>query len=139
MTQTLAVDYYPEHWHPDRWPTDVALMQKAGITAIRIAEFAWSRIEPQEEQYEFEWLERVIRLAADRGIATVMCTPTAAPPAWLVRRHPDILPVLPDGRRMSFGSRRHYDPCSSEYRKHCRRITRVMAERFRDEPLISDN
>ena len=56
----LGVAYYPEHWPHERWATDAKLMQEAGITRARIAEFAWHRLEPRPGQYEFGWLAEVI-------------------------------------------------------------------------------
>jgi beta-galactosidase GanA len=139
MTQTgptIAVDYYPEHWPEERWPRDFELMRDAGVGAIRIAEFAWCRIEPRGGEYDFGWLDRAIAGAAEYGIRTILCTPTATPPAWLCTAHPEIVSVLSDGRRMAFGARRHYDPSSSVYRDYSARITRAMAEHFRDTASV---
>ncbi|MFW6212511.1 MAG: beta-galactosidase [Spirochaetota bacterium] len=133
---TIAVDYYPEHWSPKRWGTDIRLMHEAGVTAVRIAEFAWSRIEPKRETFRFEWLDEFIANAWARDIRTILCTPTATPPAWLCEEHPEILARLPDGRTMSFGARRHYDPASKLYRAECRRITRTMGEHFATNPAV---
>ncbi|MFW5884546.1 MAG: beta-galactosidase [bacterium] len=133
---TICVDYYPEHWPQARWQRDFELMQGAGVTAIRMAEFAWCRIEPNDGTYTFEWLDEAIAAAAAHGIRTILCTPTATPPAWLCEAHPEIVSVLADGRAMAFGGRRHYDPSSSVYRDYSARITRTMAEHYSDEPSV---
>lgn len=132
----VCVDYYPEHWPEERWQRDFALMQDAGVTAIRIAEFAWCRIEPSDGEYAFEWLDRAIAGAAARGIRTILCTPTATPPAWLCEAYPEVMSVLADGRAMAFGGRRHYDPTSPVYHDYSARITRAMAEHVRDNPSV---
>ncbi|MFW5742234.1 MAG: beta-galactosidase, partial [Spirochaetota bacterium] len=132
----VCVDYYPEHWPQARWQRDFELMQGAGVTAIRMAEFAWCRIEPNDGTYTFEWLDEAIAAAAAHGIRTILCTPTATPPAWLCEAHPEIVSVLADGRAMAFGGRRHYDPSSSVYRDYSARITRTMAEHYSDEPSV---
>lgn len=132
----VAVDYYPEHWTPERVPTDLDLMRDAGVRAIRLAEFAWSRMEPTEGHYDFAWLDRVISQAAERGIRTIMCTPTATPPAWLCAKHPDIMGVEHDGRTKAFGHRRQYDPASPVYRRYAEGITRAVGEHFKDTDAV---
>lgn len=128
--KSLSVDYYPEHWKEERWETDLEMMRKAGITAIRIGEFAWCKMEPSEEQYDFTWLDTVITKAASKGIAVILCTPTAAPPAWLIQKHPDLLPVAPNGHRMTFGHRRHYCIHHPVYRLHTERMVAALGEAF---------
>ena len=77
----LGTDWYPEQWPESRWEADLTLMQQAGIHVVRLAEFAWSRMEPEEGRYDFDWLDRAIAAAAKHNIYTVVGTPTAAPPA----------------------------------------------------------
>ena len=76
----IGADYYPEHWPRERWPVDARLMQEAGLTVVRMAEFAWSTMEPEAGVFALDWLERAISALASAGIATVLGTPTAAPP-----------------------------------------------------------
>ncbi|GGQ95653.1 beta-galactosidase [Deinococcus ruber] len=133
---TLAVCDYPEHVPRDRW-TRYAEQQKAlGLSFVRIAEFAWSRMEPRPGEYEWAWLDEAIEAYADAGLKVVLCTPTATPPAWLIRAHPEILPYDREGRIREFGSRRHYDFASPIFREHSRRITRVLAERYGQHPAV---
>ena len=42
----FGVDYYPEQWPEERWPIDARLMAEAGFNVVRLAEFAWSKMEP---------------------------------------------------------------------------------------------
>lgn len=126
----LGVCYYPEHWPEARWATDAAMMRAAGLEIVRIAEFAWARMEPAEEQYAWAWLDRAIDVLAGAGLQIVLGTPTATPPAWLSRAHPEILRVDRDGRFRNHGSRRHYCPNSPTYRRYSRRIVQAMAERY---------
>ncbi|MCS6775579.1 MAG: beta-galactosidase [Chloroherpetonaceae bacterium] len=128
--------WYPEHWPETRWPEDVRMMREAGMNVCRIAEFAWSSLEPLEGEYEFDWLERAIALLADNGIAVVLGTPTAAPPAWLTHHHPDTLAIEPDGRPAQHGNRCHYSPTSPTYHKYVRRIVEHMARRFGQDPRV---
>src|SRR4030095_14826319 len=77
----LGTAWYPEQWPEARWDADLTLMQQAGIHMVRIAEFAWRRVEPKEGQECLDWLDRAVAAAAKHEIYTVLGTPTAAPPA----------------------------------------------------------
>ena len=83
----FGVDYYPEHWEKKRWETDAKLMQQMGIQMVRMAEFSWHKLQPEENIYDFEWLDQAIALLGNYGIRTIVGTPTAAPPAWLIQKH----------------------------------------------------
>src|ERR1700757_2683256 len=90
----LGTTWYPEQWPESRWEADLALMQQAGIRMIRVGEFAWSRLEPTEGQYDLDWLDRAITAASKHGIYIVIATPTAGPPAWLTQKYPETLRML---------------------------------------------
>jgi beta-galactosidase len=90
----LGTAWYPEQWPESRWDADLALMQKAGIHMVRVGEFAWSRMEPSEGQYDLDWLDHAIAAAAKHGIVTVIGTPSAAPPAWLTQKYPETLRTM---------------------------------------------
>ena len=131
-----GVDYYPEHWPADRWAEDARLMREAGINVVRLAEFAWSKLEPHAGRFEFDWLDRAIATLAEQDIHVVLGTPSASPPPWVITAHPDILIVGPDGIRATYGSRRTYCPTHPAYRDYAARITRAMAEHYRDHPSV---
>ena len=133
----LGVCYYPEHWPETMWKDDAARMRALGIDYVRIAEFAWSRIEPSPGEYQWDWLDRAVAVLGDAGLKVVMCTPTATPPKWLIDRHPDILPVGADGRVRGFGSRRHYDFSSPSYFEAARKICREVATRYGRHPAVA--
>ena len=132
----LGAAYYPEHWPEDRWSEDIRLMREAGLTVARLAEFAWSTLEPTEGEFHFDWLERAISALASAGIVTVLGTPTAAPPAWLVQQYPDLLAKDESGRRVQFGNRCHYCVTSAEFHAATRRIVGAMAEHFGVNPHV---
>ncbi len=132
----LGVCYYPEHWLRERWPIDAQQMREAGISIVRIAEFAWALMEPSQGDYDWAWLDDAIQVLVDEGHQIVLCTPTAAPPAWLIQSHPDILPVDEKGRRLRFGSRRHYCPNNPAFQHHTEKIVRAMAERYGNHPSV---
>jgi len=132
----LGVCYYPEHWPDSKWEGDARRMADMGIARVRIAEFAWSRIEPEPGRYAWGWLDDAVETLARHGLQMIMGTPTASPPKWLVDLHPDMLPVARDGSVMQFGSRRHYDISSVVYREHCARIVEEMARRYGAHPSV---
>jgi beta-galactosidase len=128
--------YYPEHWAEERWPEDIRLMREAGLSVARLAEFAWSTLEPAEGEFQLEWLDRAILMLAEAGIVSVLGIPTAAPPAWLVQQHPDLMAVDESGRRVQFGNRCHYCVNSPEFHAATRRIVEAMAGRFGGNPHV---
>lgn len=136
MSIHFGVDYYPEHWPRERWETDAQLMQEMGVQVVRMAEFSWFKMEPAEGEFHFEWLEEAVALLDRYGIKSVLGTPTAAPPAWIVRKNPEIQPIDRQGRRRFFGGRHHDCQSNEAYRAHVRRIVTAMAERFADNPGV---
>jgi beta-galactosidase len=131
-----GADYYPEHWPQERWPEDARLMEEAGFNVVRMAEFAWTHMEPREGACDFAWLDRAIALLADHGIQTVLGTPTAAPPAWLMRAYPECFLVNEHGQRLTYGHRRNNCPTQPIYREYSARIVRAMAEHFASNPNV---
>lgn len=129
-------DYNPEQWPREVWDEDVRLMQRAGVTVATVGVFSWARLEPRPGEYDLEWLAELLDLLHERGIRVDLATATASPPAWLVRQHPEVLPVTADGVRLGFGSRQHYNPSSPVYRHHAVRLVRALATRFGDHPAL---
>ena len=93
----VGVDYYPEHWDRSLWANDADLMQKTGVKLVRLAEFAWCRMEPREGEFDFAWLDEAISLFEERGIKVMLCTPTSCPPLWMYEKHPDAVMTECDG------------------------------------------
>ena len=135
-TPSLGVCYYPEHWDETRWPTDLQRMGSLGIRYVRVAEFAWSRFEPEPERFEFSWLQRFLDLARKEGLAVVVGTPTATPPKWLVDSMPDMIALDQDGLPRAFGSRRHYCFSHQGYRDKCRQIVTQLAQAVGAHPAV---
>jgi len=132
----MGVAWYPEQWPESRWEEDLRLMEAADLKVVRIAEFAWSRMEPSEGHYEFDWLDRAIALAAKHHIVSVLGTPTATPPAWLTQKYPDTLRVEANGQRVTHGNRAHASATSARYRELCRGIAEQMAMHFGHNPNV---
>jgi beta-galactosidase len=134
----LGVSYYPDQWPRSRWRPDAALMADAGLSLVRIGEFAWAMLEPEPGRFEFDWLDDAIEILAEAGLDVVLGTPTAAPPVWLSDRHPEIHAVLANGRTAPFGHRRHYCPNQPAFHDATERIVAALAERYgRDTRIVA--
>jgi len=132
----LGAAWYPEQWPESRWPEDLKLMEAAHIHVVRVGEFAWSRLEPQEGRFDLDWLDRAVAMAAQHGIWTVLGTPSAAPPAWLTQKYPDTLRTEQDGRKARHGNRQQGSVTSMRYREFSRRVATQMAKRFGHNPNV---
>jgi len=132
----MGTAWYPEQWPEARWEEDLRMMEAAHLSVVRIAEFAWFRMEPSEGRFDFDWLERAIRLAEKHHLPVVLGTPTAAPPAWLTSKYPDTLRAETDGRRVTHGGRAQGSVTSVRYREFRRRIAEQMALRFGHDPNV---
>jgi len=111
-------------------------MREAHFNIVRMAEFAWAKLEPREGKFNFDWLDKAIETLAKNNIKTILGTPTATPPAWLVTKYPEILRVDRQGIRTSFGGRRAYCPNSSVYQDYSRKIVTYMAEHYKDNENV---
>ncbi|MGW1168394.1 beta-galactosidase [Streptomyces sp. NPDC002550] len=143
MKRTLSVpglayggDYNPEQWPEEVWTEDMRLMREAGVNLVSVGIFSWALLEPSEGRYDFSHLDKVLGLLHENGIAADLATPTAAPPAWFFRAHPEALPVDRDGRTLSYGSRQTFCPSSPAYREAALRIAGALAERYADHPAV---
>ena len=136
MNPKLGSCYYPEHWSEDQWQKDAEDMIASGLTWVRIGEFAWSRLEPEEGDYNCEWLDRAISILGSSGLNVVMSTPTATPPRWVVDKWPDMLIVDVEGRTRRPGSRRHYCFSHEGYLNEAIKISEIVAKRYGANPYI---
>lgn len=131
----FGVDYYPEHWDKSEWKAQAALMKKAHFNVVRMAEFAWSRLEPREGEFDFAWLDEIINLLAAEGIRVILGTPTASPPRWLVNKH-DVYMRDKYGRARGYGSRRECCSNNSYYIERSKIITEKLAAHYGKNPNI---
>ncbi|MGP8271819.1 MAG: beta-galactosidase [Terracidiphilus sp.] len=132
----LGAAWYPEQWPESRWEADLELMQKAHLHVVRVGEFAWTALEPEEGKYELDWLERAVNLAGKHGIYVIVGTPTAGPPVWMETRYPDIMVTDENGHRYTGASRNHYNWCSPRYRQFVREMDERLARRFGKNPYV---
>ncbi|MEJ8661895.1 beta-galactosidase [Streptomyces sp. MS1.AVA.4] len=130
-------DYNPEQWPEETWHEDVRLMKDAGVNSVTLGVFAWAKLEPRPGAREFGWLDRLMDLMHAHGIGVVLATPTASPPPWMGRLHPDTLPRDEDGRTEWWGSRQHFSHSSATYRRYAAAIAEDLAARYAGHPALT--
>ncbi|AYY15442.1 beta-galactosidase [Actinobacteria bacterium YIM 96077] len=130
-------DYNPEQWTRDVWHEDVRLMREAGVNIVSLAIFSWARIQPDEDSWDFAWLDEVMDLLHANGIAVDLATATASPPPWLTARHPEILPVTRTGETVWPGARQHWRPTSAIFREYALALVEALAERYATHPALA--
>lgn len=126
----FGLAYYPEHWPEERWPVDAAMMQAAHVNGVRMGEFAWSKLEPTEGHYDFDWLDRSIELLAAHGVKTMMCTCSRTPPPWVFKKYPGITNVRADRHASNYGHR--YTICHNNptFKELAKQIDRAVIEHY---------
>lgn len=129
-------DYNPEQWPANVWDEDITLMRRAGVTMVTIGVFSWGLIEVADADYRFDWLDDIIERLHAADIAVDLATATATPPAWLVREHPEILPMAADGVVLEYGSRQTYCPSSPVYAEYAVRLAGRLAQRYGHHPAV---
>jgi beta-galactosidase len=135
-TVLYGVAYYPEYMPYERLDTDVALMKQAGINVVRVGESSWGLWEPEDGHFEFAWMDRVVERMQHAGIKVIMGTPTYSIPAWMYKKHPEIVVTHLDGHTVGYGLRQNADLMNSTYRFYCERVIRKIAEHYKDNPAI---
>jgi beta-galactosidase len=129
-------DYNPEQWPESVWEEDVALMREARCNVATLPVFGWVTLQPDEETFRFEWLDRVLDHLHGGGIYACLATATAATPAWVDQKYPDILRVDREGRRRRHGGRHSFCPNSANFRRLSTTLARRMAERYGSHPAL---
>ncbi|GDY86381.1 beta-galactosidase [Streptomyces avermitilis] len=130
-------DYNPEQWPEEVWQEDVRLMKEAGVNSVTVGVFSWAELEPTPGAREFGWLDRLMDLMHENGIGVVLATPTASPPPWMGRLHPETLPRDEDGRIEWWGGRQHFAHSSAVYRRYAAAITEDLAARYGGHPALT--
>ncbi len=134
---TLGGDYNPEQWSRDVWADDMRLMRLARVSFVSLGIFSWSWLEPSKGEYTFEWLDEIMDLLHENGIAVDLATATATPPPWLSTAYPEILPVDREGHTLWPGSRQAWCPSSPLYREMALTLTDRLAGRYHDHPALA--
>lgn len=133
---TTGVCYYPEHWPKELWGTDLERIKAAGLSTVRIGEFAWALLEPEEGVFQFDFFDEFLELCREKGVQAILGTPTATPPAWLTHKYPETLNHTREGVAYRHGGRRHYTYNAPVYQRLCARIVEQTARRYGPHPAV---
>ena len=128
--------YYPELWDEKVIAEDIKEMKKTGINVVRIGEFAWASMEPEEGKFDLGFFKNIINTLYENGIETVMCTPTPTPPIWFSHNHPERMYVDADGKVMGHGSRQHACTNHPYFRDRAALITENIAREVGSLPGV---
>ncbi|MEV7609759.1 beta-galactosidase [Microbacterium sp. NPDC089320] len=130
-------DYSPEQWPESTWHDDVRLMREAGVNTVTLGVFSWGLLEVDDDRWDWGWFDRITDLLGEAGIGIDMATPTASPPIWLHRAHPEILPVDRRGIRYHQGGRLQWCPSHPVWQRHATRVVERLGERYGSHPSVT--
>lgn len=130
-------DYNPNQWPKEIWEEDIRIFKKASINSATVNVFSWAKIQPSENCYDFEELDQIIERLSKEGFDIVLATSTAALPAWMFKKYPEVARTDYDGRRHKFGQRHNACPNSLVYQKYAERLATKLAERYGENPQVS--
>lgn len=131
-----GADYNPDQWPEEVWDEDMRLMREAHVTTVSVPIFGWANLQPDEDTFTFEWLDKVLDRLAENGIGACLATATASVPAWVDQKYPDVLVVDDDGVRRRHGNRHSFCPSSPSYRRLSTNLVRAIATRYADHPAL---
>lgn len=133
---SYGCDYNPEQWDEATWREDARLMNEAGVNLVAINIFGWAKIQPNEDTFNFENLDKIMDLLHEHGISVNLGTGTASTPAWLTTKHPEILPIMADGTTRYPGGRQAWCPSSPVYQKYALALVNEVARRYSSHPAL---
>jgi beta-galactosidase len=132
--------YYHEYMPTDRLDRDVALMKAAGINVVRMGESTWSLWEPADGRFEYAWMDRVVAAMGKAGIKVILGTPTYSIPAWMAKKHPEILARRMNGTTTglpaAYGMRQNMDTDAKAYRAYAGRLIRNIVSHYKNNPAV---
>ncbi|MEC5338221.1 beta-galactosidase [Enterococcus casseliflavus] len=130
-------DYNPNQWPKEIWEEDIRIFKKASINSATVNVFSWAKIQPSENCYDFEELDQIIEKLSTEGFDIVLATSTAALPAWMFKKYPEVARTDYDGHHHKFGQRHNACPNSLVYQKYAERLATKLAERYGENPQVT--
>ena len=125
-------DYNPEQWDEDVWQEDMRLFKLAHVDTVTLNVFSWAALQTSENTYCFEKLDKIMDVVRENGLKVVLATSTAAHPAWMAKKYPEILRTEFNGMKRKFGGRHNSCPNSLVYRKYSVRLAEKLAQRYQN-------
>lgn len=123
-------DYNPEQWPESTWENDIEMVERAGVNSATINVFSWSILQPRENEYNFSMLDKIVHLLSEHSFKIVLATSTAALPAWMVKKYPDVARVDTHGIRQKFGKRHNACPNSPNFRRLAKNLVDQIAKKY---------
>ncbi|MGN0801841.1 MAG: beta-galactosidase, partial [Candidatus Faecivicinus sp.] len=117
------------------WARDMALIKESGLDCVRFGEFSWAWFEPEEGRFDFSAYDEFMDLAHTIGLQVILCTPTAAPPEWLLHRYPEVRMLDAEGHPHN-GGRHMASLRDPNYLRLAERAIIRLAERYRNHPAL---
>jgi beta-galactosidase len=133
-------DYNPDQWLKWKdtvWKEDMRLAKLAGVNTLSVGIFAWAALEPREGEYRFDWLDEIMDMMADNGMAAVLATPSGSRPVWMSQKYPEVLRVNRYRQRNLYGERHNHCMSSPVYREKTAAINARLAERYKNHPALA--
>jgi beta-galactosidase len=130
-------DYNPDQWPEEILEEDMRLFKLANINVVTLPVFSWALLQPSEDSYSFEWLDKIFDRLLKNNIKICLATSTAAQPAWMSLKYPEILPVDFDGRKRKHGGRVNFCPTSKKYRELSVKLSKKLADRYKNYPNLA--
>jgi len=125
-------DYNPEQWDEETRQEDMRLLKLAHIDIVTLNVFSWAALQKDDEVYDFSELDKIMEMVAENGLKVCLATSTAAHPAWMARKYPEILRTEFNGIKRKFGGRHNSCPNSKVYRSYSVRLAEKLAQRYKD-------
>lgn len=130
-------DYNPNQWSQEIWKEDMRIFKDARINSATINVFSWAKIQPSEEEYNFSELDEIIEMLSEENYDIVLATSTAALPAWMVKKYPEVARTDYQGRHHKFGQRHNACPNSTVFQKFAAGLVEKLAERYADNEHVT--
>ncbi|RYQ06207.1 beta-galactosidase [Bifidobacterium pseudolongum subsp. globosum] len=130
-------DYNPDQWTESVWPEDIRLMQQAGVNVVALGIFSWDRIQPAEDEWDFDWLDRIIAMLGRADISVDLASATASAPLWLYEKDPQVLPRDKFGHAINAGARQSWSASSPIFREYALELCRRLAEQYGGNPTVT--
>lgn len=129
-------DYNPEQWPEDTWANDIQVFKQAHLNSATINVFSWALLEQKEGEYDFSKLDKIVKELTDANFDIVLATATAAMPAWMFKKYPDVARVDYQGRRHVFGQRHNFCSNSKNYQVLASKLVKKIVSRYYKNPHI---
>lgn len=119
---------YPEVWSTNTNLHDMKHMKDIGFNTVRVGEFFWNKLEPEEGKYDMRYLTNLLNELQENNLKVILGIPSPTPPRWFSLHYPEARIVEKDGQIEEHGSRQHICTNNLIFRKKVYELTFKIAE-----------